>query len=104
VYLFRGRNYNYKNRPHIRLMLWKPPAPIYPKLVVPAPGGLTKEEADKLRLLGRKLPAIRKLGKYDTSSLHTLQKCYRRILNPTLNLVCGIHERDVGLQRRMVCT
>ncbi|CAK9235022.1 unnamed protein product [Sphagnum troendelagicum] len=63
VYLFRGRNYNYKNRPHIRLMLWKPPAPIYPKLVVPAPGGLTKEEADKLRLLGRKLPAIRKLAK-----------------------------------------
>ncbi|CAJ1932192.1 unnamed protein product [Sphenostylis stenocarpa] len=31
--LYRGRNYDPKNRPVIPLMLWKPYAPIYPKLV-----------------------------------------------------------------------
>lgn len=62
VYLFRGRNYNHKTRPIIPLMLWKPPAPIYPKLVVKAPEGLTVEEANDLRRLGRKLPPICHLG------------------------------------------
>lgn len=63
VYLFRGRNYNYKTRPIIPLMLWKPPAPIYPKLIEKAPAGLTVEEANELRKLGRKLPPICHLGK-----------------------------------------
>ncbi|KAJ7536663.1 hypothetical protein O6H91_12G076800 [Diphasiastrum complanatum] len=62
MYLFRGRNYNTKYRPQIPLMLWKPAAPIYPKLIVPAPGGLTKEEADAMRKRGRKVQPICKLG------------------------------------------
>ena len=62
VYLFRGRNYNYKTRPIIPLMLWKPPAPIYPKLIEKAPAGLTLEEANDLRKLGRKIPPICHLG------------------------------------------
>ncbi|KAJ7296190.1 hypothetical protein O6H91_Y138600 [Diphasiastrum complanatum] len=63
MYLFRGRNYNTKYRPQIPLMLWKPAAPIYPKLIVPAPGGLTKEEADAMRKRGRKVQPICKLAK-----------------------------------------
>lgn len=63
VYLFRGRNYNYKTRPVIPLMLWKPPAPIYPKLIEKAPAGLTIEEANNLRKLGRELPPVCHLGK-----------------------------------------
>jgi len=62
VYLFRGRNYNYKTRPIIPTMLWKPPTPIYPKLIEKAPAGLTVEEANELRKLGRKLPPICHLG------------------------------------------
>lgn len=63
VYLFRGRNYNTKTRPVIPLMLWKPPTPIYPKLIEKAPAGLSLEEANSLRRLGRKLEPICHLGK-----------------------------------------
>lgn len=45
-------------------MLWKPAAPVYPKLIQDAPGGLTKAEADELRLKGKSLLPICKLGKY----------------------------------------
>lgn len=68
VYVYRGRNYNYKNRPNIPLMLWKPPAPIYPKLIQTVPEGLTKEEAYKLRSLGRNLSSICRLGTCQRSS------------------------------------
>lgn len=63
VYLFRGRNYNYRTRPKYPLMLWKPATPVYPKLIQDAPGGLTKQEADELRRKGKSLLAICKLAK-----------------------------------------
>lgn len=63
VYLFRGRNYDYSTRPKYPLMLWKPAAPVYPKLIQGAPGGLTKQEADELRQKGKKLLPICKLAK-----------------------------------------
>ncbi|XP_043708860.1 CRS2-associated factor 2, chloroplastic [Telopea speciosissima] len=63
VYLFRGRNYNYRTRPQYPIMLWKPAAPVYPKLIQEAPAGLTKEEADTLRTKGKKLLPICKLAK-----------------------------------------
>ncbi|KAI5072266.1 hypothetical protein GOP47_0012372 [Adiantum capillus-veneris] len=62
-YLFRGRNYNYKDRPYIPLMLWKPATPVYPKLIQRAPDGLTEEEVQRLRKLGRKVEPICKLCK-----------------------------------------
>lgn len=43
-------------------MLWKPAAPVYPKLIQEAPEGLTKAEADKLREKGKYLLPICKLG------------------------------------------
>ncbi|KAH1239114.1 CRS2-associated factor 2, chloroplastic [Glycine max] len=61
VYLFRGRNYNYSTRPQYPVMLWKPAAPVYPKLIQDAPGGLTKDEADELRMKGKSLLPICKL-------------------------------------------
>uniref|UniRef100_A0A2P2IWM2 Uncharacterized protein MANES_12G026300 n=1 Tax=Rhizophora mucronata TaxID=61149 RepID=A0A2P2IWM2_RHIMU len=63
VYLFRGRNYNYRTRPQYPLMLWKPAAPVYPKLIQEAPEGLTKEEADEFRRKGKNLLPICKLAK-----------------------------------------
>ncbi|XP_060169628.1 CRS2-associated factor 2, chloroplastic isoform X2 [Lycium barbarum] len=63
VYLFRGRNYDNRTRPKYPLMLWKPATPVYPKLIQEAPEGLTKEEADELRIKGKKLPPICKLAK-----------------------------------------
>ncbi|KAK4356431.1 hypothetical protein RND71_025402 [Anisodus tanguticus] len=63
VYLFRGRNYDSRTRPKYPLMLWKPATPVYPKLIQEAPEGLTKEEADELRIKGKKLPPICKLAK-----------------------------------------
>ncbi|XP_027921845.1 CRS2-associated factor 2, chloroplastic [Vigna unguiculata] len=63
VYLFRGRNYNYRTRPQYPVMLWKPAAPVYPKLIEDAPGGLTKAEADELRMKGKSLLPICKLAK-----------------------------------------
>ncbi|KAJ0976461.1 hypothetical protein J5N97_018426 [Dioscorea zingiberensis] len=63
VYLFRGRNYNPRLRPRYPIMLWKPAAPVYPKLIQDAPGGLTKQEADELRRKGENLLPICKLAK-----------------------------------------
>ncbi|XVF49130.1 hypothetical protein PTKIN_Ptkin03bG0243700 [Pterospermum kingtungense] len=63
IFLFRGRNYNYKTRPRFPLMLWKPVTPMYPRLIPRVPEGLTLEEATEMRNKGRKLMPIRKLGK-----------------------------------------
>lgn len=63
VYLFRGRNYNHRKRLQLPVMLWKPAAPVYPKLIQDAPEGLTKEEADEFRIKGKKLLPICKLAK-----------------------------------------
>lgn len=62
LYLFRGRNYNYKSRPRFPLMLWKPATPVYPKLIKRIPEGLTLEEATEMRDKGRNLIPICKLG------------------------------------------
>lgn len=64
VYLFRGRNYDHRKRPQLPMMLWKPAAPVYPKLIQDAPEGLTKEEADELREKGKSLLPICKLGDF----------------------------------------
>lgn len=63
IYLFRGRNYNYKTRPRYPLMLWKPTTPVYPRLVKRVPDGLTLDEASEMRKKGRNLIPICKLGK-----------------------------------------
>ncbi|XP_073226227.1 CRS2-associated factor 1, chloroplastic [Cicer arietinum] len=63
LYLFRGRNYNYKTRPLFPLMLWKPVPPVYPKLIQRVPEGLTLEEATEMRQKGRTLTPICKIGK-----------------------------------------
>lgn len=62
IFLFRGRNYNYRTHPKYPLMLWKPVAPVYPRLVQRVPEGLTLEEATEMRKSGRQLPPICKLG------------------------------------------
>lgn len=62
IYLFRGRNYNYKTRPRFPLMLWKPITPVYPRLIKRVPVGLTLEEATEMRKKGRNLVPICKLG------------------------------------------
>lgn len=64
MYLFRGRNYNYRTRPQYPLMLWKPAAPVYPKLIQQVPEGLTKDEAHEFRVKGKSLRPICKLCKY----------------------------------------
>ncbi|XP_068310285.1 CRS2-associated factor 2, mitochondrial [Pyrus communis] len=50
--LYRGRNYDPKNRPVIPVMLWKPYPPIYPKLVKNVADGLTFEGTKELRNRG----------------------------------------------------
>lgn len=64
MYLFRGRNYNYKTRPVFPLMLWKPITPVYPRLIQRIPEGLTLQEASEMRTKGRQLTPICKLGKF----------------------------------------
>ncbi|KAK7251541.1 hypothetical protein RIF29_34833 [Crotalaria pallida] len=63
LFLFRGRNYNYRTRPHFPLMLWKPIPPVYPRLIRRVPEGLTLQEAIEMRQKGRNLIPICKLGK-----------------------------------------
>ncbi|ERN19633.1 hypothetical protein AMTR_s00062p00145630 [Amborella trichopoda] len=59
--LYRGRNYDPKQRPHIPLMLWKPLAPIYPRLVKNIADGLTFEETKEMRNRGLNSPPIMRL-------------------------------------------
>lgn len=61
IILYRGRNYDPKRRPDIPLMLWKPLAPIYPKLVQNVAEGLTFEETKELRNRGLNSPPLTKL-------------------------------------------
>nr|GME21233.1 CRS2-associated factor 1, chloroplastic [Ipomoea batatas] len=63
IYLFRGRNYNYRTRPRFPLMLWRPVTPVYPKLVQRVPEGLTLEEVTEMRKKARSLMPICKLAK-----------------------------------------
>ncbi|MED6184153.1 CCR4-Not complex caf1 ribonuclease subunit Caf1 [Stylosanthes scabra] len=63
VYLFRGRNYNYRTRQRFPLMLWKPISPVYPRLVQRVPEGLTRKEATEFRRKGENLAPIIKLAK-----------------------------------------
>ncbi|MED6205920.1 hypothetical protein PIB30_022205 [Stylosanthes scabra] len=59
--LYRGRNYDPKNRPVIPLMLWKPYAPIYPRLVRSVVEGLTHEQTKEMRNKGLNLDPLMKL-------------------------------------------
>jgi len=61
--LYRGRNYDPKQRPVIPLMLWKPLAPIYPRLVKKCCWWLTFEETKELRNRRLNSPALMKLSK-----------------------------------------
>ncbi|KAJ7953591.1 Crs2-associated factor chloroplastic-like [Quillaja saponaria] len=95
VYLFRGRNYNYRTRPQYPVMLWKPAAPVYPKLIQEAPEGLTKEEAEKFRMKGKKLLPICKLAK--NGVYVSLVKDVRHAFegSPLVKIDCkGMHASD----------
>ncbi|PKI62746.1 hypothetical protein CRG98_016845 [Punica granatum] len=95
VYLFRGRNYNYQTRPQYPVMLWKPAAPVYPKLIQEAPEGLTKEEAGELRNKGKKLTPICKLSK--NGIYLTLVRDVRNAFeeSPLVKVDCkGMHASD----------
>ncbi|XP_077218345.1 RNA-binding CRS1 / YhbY (CRM) domain-containing protein isoform X2 [Tasmannia lanceolata] len=59
--LYRGRNYDPKQRPTVPLMLWKPYVPIYPKLVKNIADGLTFEETKEMRNRALNAPALMKL-------------------------------------------
>ncbi|KAF6166981.1 hypothetical protein GIB67_030674 [Kingdonia uniflora] len=61
--LFRGRNYDHKNRPVIPRMLWKPLAPIYEKLVKNVADGLTFEETKEMRNRGLNCVPLMKLSR-----------------------------------------
>ena len=62
--LYRGRNYDTKNCPVIPLMLWKPYAPIYPRLVKNVIEGLTYEETKEMRKSGLNSDPLLKLSKW----------------------------------------
>lgn len=61
--LYRGRNYDPKNRPVIPVMLWRPYAPIYLKLVKNVADGLTFDETKDLRNRGLNSDPLMKLSK-----------------------------------------
>jgi RNA-binding protein YhbY len=63
ILLYRGRNYDPNSRPSIPLMLWKPYAPIYPKLVKNVAEGLSFEETKEMRNKGTHSPPLMKLSK-----------------------------------------
>ncbi|KAF5949672.1 hypothetical protein HYC85_011665 [Camellia sinensis] len=71
--LYRGRNYDFKKRPVIPLMLWKPYAPIYPKLVKNVADGLTFEETKEMRNRGLNSPPLMKLTRQPELTKEVIQ-------------------------------
>ncbi|KAL7601500.1 hypothetical protein Lser_V15G20986 [Lactuca serriola] len=61
VLLYRGRNYNSKNRPLVPLMRWKPYPSIYPKIIKNVADGLTFEETKEMRNRGLSYPPLIRL-------------------------------------------
>ncbi|XP_057508679.1 CRS2-associated factor 1, mitochondrial-like isoform X1 [Actinidia eriantha] len=61
--LYRGRNYNPKQRPASPLMLWKPHDPVYPRLIKTAIDGLSIEDTKEMRKKGLAAPPLAKLAK-----------------------------------------
>ncbi|XP_006346224.1 CRS2-associated factor 2, mitochondrial [Solanum tuberosum] len=61
--LYRGRHYDPKSRPTVPVMLWKPLAPIYPKLVKNVAEDLTFEETKAMRNKGLNAPPLTKLSR-----------------------------------------
>lgn len=61
--LYRGRNYNFKKRPVIPLMMWRPHEPIYPRLIKTTIDGLSIEETKEMRKRGLTVRALTKLAK-----------------------------------------
>ncbi|XP_068638817.1 CRS2-associated factor 2, mitochondrial [Aristolochia californica] len=59
--LYRGRNHDPQKRPSIPLMLWKPRAPVYPRLVKNVADGLTFEETKEMRNRGLNAQPLMKL-------------------------------------------
>ncbi|XP_058084159.1 CRS2-associated factor 2, chloroplastic isoform X2 [Magnolia sinica] len=95
VYLFRGRNYDPRTRPVYPIMLWKPAAPVYPKLIQDAPEGLSKTEANELRKKGQNLLPICKLAK--NGIYISLVKDVRNAFegSPLVKIDCqGMHASD----------
>ncbi|RZC89276.1 hypothetical protein C5167_030965 [Papaver somniferum] len=95
LYLFRGRNYNYRTRPQYPVMLWKPATPVYPKLIQEAPEGLTKFEAANMIKKGKNLLPICKLAK--NGIYMTLVKDVRDAFegSPLVKIDCrGMHASD----------
>ncbi|KAF6172203.1 hypothetical protein GIB67_024825 [Kingdonia uniflora] len=95
LYLFRGRNYNYRTRPQYPVMLWKPATPVYPKLIQEAPEGLTKFEADELRMKGKNLLPICKLAKNGAyiNLVHDVRNAFEG--SPMVKINCqGMHASD----------
>ncbi|XP_021293022.1 CRS2-associated factor 2, chloroplastic isoform X2 [Herrania umbratica] len=77
------------------VMLWKPAAPVYPKLIQEAPEGLTKAEADVLRKKGKSLLPICKLAKNGVYA--SLVKDVRDAFegSPLVKIDCkGMHASD----------
>lgn len=95
IYLFRGRNYNYRTRPQYPVMLWKPAAPVYPKLIQEAPEGLTKSQADELRLKGKHLMPICRLAKNGVYITLVRDVKYAFEGSPLVKIDCkGMHASD----------
>lgn len=63
-------------------MLWKPVAPVYPRLVQRVPDGLTLEEASDMRKKGRDLTPICKLG----MQLFLVFTQFCRVMNLLINV------------------
>ncbi|KAK6918448.1 hypothetical protein RJ641_016870 [Dillenia turbinata] len=61
--LYRGRNYNPKQRPVIPLMLWKPQEPVYLRLIKTVIDGLSIEKTKEMRKRGLAVPVLTKLAK-----------------------------------------
>uniref|UniRef100_A0A0D3EP69 CRM domain-containing protein n=1 Tax=Oryza barthii TaxID=65489 RepID=A0A0D3EP69_9ORYZ len=89
IFLFRGRNYNYRTRPIYPLMLWKPAAPVYPRLVKKIPDGLTPDEAEDMRKRGRQLPPICKLAKSNVQNRKYLREV--DVEHETTTFICQKH-------------
>jgi hypothetical protein len=87
--------FQYKKRPVIPLMLWRPHEPVYPRLIKTTIDGLSIEETKEMRKKGLAVPPLTKLG-----------ICYLRFffffsLQQLVYVCCSLTQK-LQLQPRMV--